>query len=322
MADEKLAGREAVFEPRPNLGLTRSARPGVGRWVVSGWGGFVFGLLLVALYLPTLYDWLKLAMASELYSYVILIPVVSGYLVWGQRGALAGPGRPSLGMAGLTCLVGLGFVAAYWVTGGVAGRLRATDALALALPSLLCFGAAGGYLWLGTEKMRRLRFPVGFLVFMVPLPHSFEYGLETALQYASAEVSHALMWLTGLPVFRQGLSFQLPGISIQVAPECSGIRSTLVLFITSVLAGHLFFRRASSQVLLAAAVIPLGILRNGVRIVTIAQLCVQIGPHMIDSAIHRRGGPVFFAVSLVPLFLLLWWLRRSEHRAGGYAKGK
>ena len=33
---------------------------------------------------------------------------------------------------------------------------------------------------------------------------------------------------------------------------------------------------------------------------------------MIDSPIHHRGGPLFFALSLVPLFLLLWWLRRQE----------
>jgi hypothetical protein len=33
---------------------------------------------------------------------------------------------------------------------------------------------------------------------------------------------------------------------------------------------------------------------------------------MINSWIHRRGGPLFFLVSLVPLFLLLHYLRRSE----------
>jgi hypothetical protein len=35
---------------------------------------------------------------------------------------------------------------------------------------------------------------------------------------------------------------------------------------------------------------------------------------MIDSIIHRRGGPFFFALSLVPLLLLLWWLWRQEQR--------
>jgi hypothetical protein len=33
---------------------------------------------------------------------------------------------------------------------------------------------------------------------------------------------------------------------------------------------------------------------------------------MIDSYIHRHGGPLFFALSLVPLLVLLWMLRRGE----------
>ena len=43
--------------------------------------------------------------------------------------------------------------------------------------------------------------------------------------------------------------------------------------------------------MLVACVIPLGILRNALRIVVIGMLCMSQGPHMIDSWIHRRGGP-------------------------------
>jgi exosortase/archaeosortase family protein len=55
-------------------------------------------------------------------------------------------------------------------------------------------------------------------------------------------------------------------------------------------------------------------LRNGFRVFVIGLLCVEIGPNMINSLIHRRGGPLFFTLSLVPLFVLLWWLRRTERR--------
>jgi hypothetical protein len=44
----------------------------------------------------------------------------------------------------------------------------------------------------------------------------------------------------------------------------------------------------------------------------LSELCIRIGPHMIDSALHHHGGPIFFALSLIPLFGLLWWLRRGE----------
>ncbi len=115
-------------------------------------------------------------------------------------------------------------------------------------------------------------------------------------------------------VVRHGATFELTGIVLEVAQECSGIRSSLVLFIASVLASHLCLRTTWRRVALVALVIPLGILRNGLRIVTIGLLSVHVSPDMIHGAIHRRGGPVFFALSLVPLFLLLWWLRRQELR--------
>ncbi len=106
----------------------------------------------------------------------------------------------------------------------------------------------------------------------------------------------------------------LPGIVLEVAQECSGIHSSWILFITSLVASHLFLNSPWRRLILVAFVIPLAIVRNSVRILTIGLLCVHVGPHMIDSWIHRQGGPVFFALSLVPLFLLLLWLRRGERR--------
>ena len=113
-------------------------------------------------------------------------------------------------------------------------------------------------------------------------------------------------------MFRQGQVFVLPGIDLEVARECSGIRSTWVLLITSLLASYLFLQNPWRRAVLVAAVIPLGILRNGFRVLVIGLLCVHEGPHMIDSIVHKRGGPFFFALSLIPLFLLAWWLRRKE----------
>jgi exosortase len=131
---------------------------------------------------------------------------------------------------------------------------------------------------------------------------------------ASAEAAALFFSIAGTPMVREGTVFELPGIAIQVARECSGIHSSWVLFITGLLASHLFLRTRWRKIVLVAFVIPLGILRNGFRIFVIGMLCVHIGPYMIGSMIHRQGGPFFFALSLVPLFLLLLWLRRRERR--------
>jgi exosortase/archaeosortase family protein len=115
-------------------------------------------------------------------------------------------------------------------------------------------------------------------------------------------------------MLRNGVDFLLPGIPIRVAEECSGFNSSFVLFIVSLVAGHLFFKKTHNKVLLALAVIPLAIIRNGFRITTISLLCVHVGPHMIHSPIHSHGGPLFFALSMIPFTALIWWMRRSENK--------
>jgi len=157
--------------------------------------------------------------------------------------------------------------------------------------------------------MRQMAFPAGFLLFMTPLPPMAVQWIETGLQHASAEVSGWLFVLADIPFFRTGLSFQLPNVTLEVAPECSGIRSTLVLFITSLVAGQVLLKRPWQRVLLVALVIPLGILRNAFRITTLGWLCTRYGAEMIHSAIHHRGGPVFFAISLIPLLGMLLLFR-------------
>jgi exosortase C (VPDSG-CTERM-specific) len=185
----------------------------------------------------------------------------------------------------------------------------------------LGFLITGGFLFLGAKWMTSAAFPISFLVFMIPLPDAAVYWLERASVLASADASALLFKVTGTPLLRDGQVFALPGIVLQVAQECSGIRSSWVLFITSLLASHLFLESPWRRLILVAFVIPLGIVRNGFRILVIGLLCVHIGPHMIDSIIHRRGGPLFFLLSLVPLFSLLWWLRRQEQRGSPPAGG-
>jgi exosortase C (VPDSG-CTERM-specific) len=170
----------------------------------------------------------------------------------------------------------------------------------------------GCLLCLGSQLTKAIWFPIGFLFLMVPLPSSVMAGIEVFLQYASAEAAHVLFKLFGTPVFREGLVFTLPGLVIEVAQECSGIRSTLVLLITGILSGQLFLCSPWSRAILTLAVVPIGIVRNAFRIVTIALLTIHVDPQTIHGPIHKKGGPIFFILSLVAFFALLFLLRRFE----------
>jgi exosortase C (VPDSG-CTERM-specific) len=256
----------------------------------------------------------RFALGSSLFSHVLLVPLVSVYLIRQKQDALGSvAARPSLGSA-LLALAGIGLLLAYWLVWRPAGALPTTDYLAVMTTAYLALLVAAAWLCLGTSVIRAWAFPLLFLGFMIPWPNAMIDAVETGLQYPSAEATAVLLRLTGTPFLRDGLVIELPGIVLQVAQECSGVRSSLVLLITSVLAGHVLLRTRWKRWVLAFVVLPLGIVRNGFRILTISLLCVHVSPKMIDSPIHHSGGPVFFALSLVPFFLLLLWLRRTERQ--------
>jgi exosortase C (VPDSG-CTERM-specific) len=273
------------------------------------------GLLLLAGFAVPLYHLVRFALGSELYSYVVLVPLVSAYLVWLDRPRLFQSGaRLHPAWAGGLLISGLMLLAWAWLIHRSGGNGAPVDALAFAMYAFVSLLGAAACFFVGRTGLRVLGFPLAFLIFLAPLPVAVEAGFESVLQHGSSWVAHRLFDLAGMPTYREGTFFQLPGFSMQVAPECSGIRSTLALFLTSLVAGQMFLRSPWKRTLLAAVVLPIALVRNGFRVFVIGELCVEVGPHMIHSWIHRQGGPFFFALSLVPFSIILWLLYRSDRR--------
>lgn len=267
-------------------------------------------LLSMAFVLP-LVALFRHSMKEELHSHILLIPVVSLYLAGIQRAALPkGRQASPVGWVVFTLLA----VTVYLVPrlAGWSDGWSLNDRLSQSTFCYVLLLVAGGFAILGKSWMRVLAFPFAFLVFMIPMPDAFVTGLEEMLMRVSAQVAEVFFVLSGTSVHRDGQVIELPGMVLRVARECSGIRSTVVLFITSVLASYMFLKSPWHRGILVALVIPLGILRNAFRVLVIGLLCVHISPEMIDSWVHHRGGPLFFGISLVPLFLIAAWFRFRE----------
>jgi exosortase C (VPDSG-CTERM-specific) len=278
------------------------------------WASACFAIILLGAFAQPLLALINYAGRNDLYSYILLIPLVSVYLLYIRRDRLPKDYVADWSLAIVLLAAGFGALAfRYWLYFVGQSPAKADD-LALESLSFLCFLAAGGFFFFGRAWMQAAAFPLAYLIFIVPMPDSMRERLELASKTASAEVANFLFYLSGIPFIRAGPVFQLPNITIEVAQECSGIRSSWVLLMTSILAANLFLKTSWRRIVFVAFVIPLGILRNGFRILVIGLLCVNIGPQMIHSVIHRRGGPFFFVLSLIPFLLLLWWLHRSERR--------
>jgi len=270
--------------------------------------------VLALLFSLPLFNLVRFALQSDLYSHIVLIPFISVYLARHRRATEPDHTPPNRLLAFAFFALGLASLAV-WALPTLSGAAFAReDSLALTTFSFLGF-FAGLCAWhLGRQTLHRQLFPLAFLLFMVPMPVFMVSATETILQYGSAAVAQALFSLAGTTVFVDGLVFQFTVITLQIAPECSGIHSSLALLITSIIAGSLFLRSPVRRTLLALAVFPLALLRNGFRVFVLGELCVRISPDMINSYIHHHGGPIFFVISLIPFSLLLLLLVRSERK--------
>jgi exosortase len=178
---------------------------------------------------------------------------------------------------------------------------------------------AGFILYYGTATFRNALFPLFFLFLMVPLPEFLHMRVVVFLQNASAVTSFALLKSVHATVFRDGLVLRFPSIDIEVAPECSGIRSSLALLITILLSGEFVLRSVWSKSLLVLAVVPVAIIKNAIRIATISLLTVYVNPAFIHSWIHKSGGMVFYALALLLFVPIVLGLRHLESRIANSA---
>ena len=273
--------------------------------------GFWVAVLAVLFCVP-LFQLVLLAVKVDLYSHVPLMPLVSCYMIWVTRQRLPATACSSPRAAALLAGVGTLALIAFGLLLSQGTAMPRNDSLALSISAFVFFLIAAAFLCFGWGVMRIVAFPTALLFFLIPFPTVFKNGLEVFLQHSSAEATAWLLKLTPIPVHRVGVHFTLPGITFQVAEECSGIRSSFVLFITGLIGGYMFLDNPWHRVWFALVTIPLGIIRNGFRVLVISILCVYVGPEMIDSFIHHQGGPIFFVLSLFPLFGLLVLFRKRE----------
>jgi exosortase len=246
-----------------------------------------------------------------LYSHIILIPFVSIYLIYTGRGEIFQERVASVFPGSILIVAGVVF---YFIGRGIGTDLDTNDFLSvMTFAAVLCW--IGWFiLFYGLESSRLALFPLLFLFFMVPVPGFLMERIILLLQACSAEVSYGFFKLTGVPIFREGFTFHLPGLSVEVAKQCGGIRSSLVLFIVSLLMGHLFLSSWRRKFVLSLWVLPITIVKNAIRIVTLTLLGVYVDPRILESTLHRRGGVPFFILALSLLGVVLWFLRRSENK--------
>jgi len=271
----------------------------------------LFWIVSLVIFWRTISALIVYSLHHESCSHIVLIPLVSAYVLFTERKKIFLAARSS-GTAG----IGLIVIAAalYWLT--IRGSLPEQGNVPLSAAALaLVLVWIGGFLWAyGLASARAAMFPLLFLLLMVPLPDHVLSWVIHLLQRGSTEVAYLLFEMVGVPVLKQGFVLSVPTVTIEVAAECSGIRSSVALFITCLLAAHFYLRTPWKVLVFLLLVFPLAVIKNGVRIVTLTLLSMHVDPGFLDGNLHHDGGFVFFALALLLLLPVFLVLERSERR--------
>ena len=268
--------------------------------------------LSIAFWLHPLVGTFRLALANDAYTHILLILPLSAALNHLDAKALRIDSQPSPRM-------GAALLALALLTGGYSrwGMAAAPDdvRLSLGMLALVIWWIASVLLCFGTRTFSSFLFPLCFLFLMVPIPEFALSGIVRFLQYQSAFAARIMFRVVGVPVTQNGIMLSIPNLDIEVARECSSIRSSLMLVVTTLVLADLFLRSWWRKVLLVAAAIPLSVAKNGLRIFTIVELGTRVDPGFLNGKLHHHGGIVFFGVSVVAVSALLWVLHRTEFPA-------
>lgn len=268
----------------------------------------LFGLWLIcslAISWKAFHSLLQYSLGNDDASHILLIPLVSGWLVYQDRQKIFKSTSSDFSVSAVLLLPGIACI--LWSLQS-ASASQSICALGLVL---LCI--SGFALFFGRAALKAAHFPLLFLLLFIPLPDFFLNRIVYFLQRGSAEISALFFSLTGLPVLREGFVFRLPRFSIEVARECSGIRSSIALLVLAILVGHFYLRKLWKQTVFVLAGIVVMIVKNGIRIVTLTLLANYVDPGFLFGNLHRQGGVVFFMIGLLLLVPVFWLLQRNEN---------
>jgi exosortase len=262
----------------------------------------------VAFY-KTLSALIQYSLRNDSSSHIVLIPFIALFLVYMERQKIFSITRTSMGPGVSLALIG---IVLFFLVNRSSFPRDGNWQLSLQTLAVLLVWAGGFLFCYGFLAFRASAFPLLFLLLMIPLPDVILEGATYALQAGSTEITYVIFQMVGTPVSRHGFLLSVPGVTIEVAKECSSIRSSIALFITCLLAAHLYLRTGWKKFVVVVLALLLSVVKNGIRIATLTLLSIYVNPSFLTGKLHQEGGFLFFLIALLILLPVFLWLEKSD----------
>ncbi len=182
------------------------------------------------------------------------------------------------------------------------------------LQGLAIVGVVAGWVlcFFGRAWFRALAFPVGFLLFMVPLPETWIQPVIGELRLFVSRVGVDLLQEFGMAVLRQGNVITIPGgEQLGVEDACSGITSLITLTPLAVFLAYFTGRTWLGRGLIVLSVVPVALGGNLLRVLLTVVGARQWGVEQVTEAlVHEATGILTYIVACLVLLAIAALVRR------------
>ena len=249
--------------------------------------------LLLLTYLPTfLWMWDRWFAKDSYYSHGVLIPFVSGYLIWQKKEEILA--RPFVSSRWGMPLVISGIVL-HLISSLLRVYFSSGFAFLLTLIGLILY-------FFGSRVLRIIAFPVFFIVFMIPLPLVIITNISFKMKLFAAQIADVVLNNMGLRAIRQGSIIYLQHTQVVVDDVCSGLRSLISLAALGSIFAYWLKGPYWKRTLLFLATIPIAVLTNVCRVVFLSFVSEVWGAKFATGLVHDASGFLVFGLA----FLMLW----------------
>lgn len=260
--------------------------------------GIVIGIALLTPFL-VFFDTARSIVAiwnsSETFAHGYIILPISLWLIWKRRQTLVTMSPAPCWVAfSLLLICGFGWLLADLGDVQVVRQyafVAMLPAVAIAMLGLRISGA--------------MAFPLFFLLLAVPFGDVF---IEPLINF-TADFTVAALQATGIPVLRNGSSFEIPSGSWSVVEACSGVRYLISSVTLGCLYAYLTYTSRVRQILFVLLSIIVPIVANGLRAYMIVMIGHLSGMQLAVGVDHLIYGWLFFGL----VMFLMFWLGSFWH---------
>lgn len=278
------------------------AYEGVGGWLLLAAG-------FVVLYAPTYHELMTVVWASDATAYGYIILAVCLWLFWAERGVFRSERelfRSEQGAGTSGSFVRSPVAGCIWLAIGLLLHLfgntqqiltaQVISQIPLVVGTLLCLAGAGA--------VRRLWFPIAYLLFLVPVPQIIIDMVTAPLKQLVSYSTAQILYLFDYPIARSGVVLQVGGYRLLVADACSGLNSLFSLYALGVVYLYKTRRDVLQNLLLLVSILPIACLANIVRVMLLVLITYHFGHDAGQGFLHGSASVVLL-VSALLLFLAL-----------------